>query len=379
MGWGSARGLAPGTVLGEVYRIGKRLAEGGMGAVYEAEHMRVGRRCAVKVLAPELAANREALTRFHREVEITAKLAHPHVVQLFDVGETASGAPYLVMEYLEGEDLARRLHRGGRMSLPDAIHIAKQIGSALAGTHAHGIVHRDLKPANVFLLNVHGSPDFVKVVDFGISKVTRSADKLTRASMLIGTPEYMAPEQASGRGDLVDHRTDQWALGAIVWEMLSGRPPFTAPEMSALLFAIVHHPPAPLQANAGAPAVTAVEGVLLRAMAKRQGDRFATVSAFLRALEGAAVTASTTTGASLARATPAASPAPEVPAPTPAAKTPRGDRLAWARPTRWAALDPSLVLQGLPIKTPARRRWLWWLAAALPLAAVAAWIFTAGR
>ena len=364
------QGLTPGTVLGEVYRIGRRLAEGGMGAVYEAQHLRIGRRCAVKVLAPELAASSEALTRFHREVEITAKLAHPHVVQVFDVGQIASGEPYLVMEYLEGEDLARRLRRVGRMNLLDAVHVAKQIASALAGTHAHGIVHRDLKPANIFLLDVEGSPDFVKVVDFGISKVPRSADKLTRASMLIGTPEYMAPEQASGRSDALDHRTDQWALGAIVWEMISGHPPFTAPEMSALLYAIVHEPPAPLHAGTAGPAVTAVESVLLRALQKRQGDRFATVSAFVRALEAAAVTQVATTAHA-----PVKTAEREVPA-KPVAKA-----AGWGRPTRWAALDPALVLQTLHIRRRAdgtpRRRWWWLMAAALPvLAGAAFWFLT---
>jgi serine/threonine protein kinase len=374
------QGLAPGTVLGEVYRVGRRLAEGGMGAVYEAQHLRTGRRCAVKVLAPELAASAEALTRFHREVEITAKLAHPHVVQVFDVGQLASGQPYLVMEYLEGEDLARRLRRVGRMTLLDAVHIAKQIASALAGTHTKGIVHRDLKPANIFLLDVAGSPDFVKVVDFGISKMPRSADKLTRASVLIGTPEYMAPEQASGKSDDLDHRTDQWALAVIVWEMISGRPPFAAAELSALLFAIVHEAPAPLHGGAAGPAVTAVESVLLRALEKRQSDRFATVSAFVRSLESAAVTSVATTSPAPARGG-GGSTAPAQPAvASPVARiADKGTR--WLRPTRWAALDPALVLKTLHIRRTRddalpRRRW-WWLLVVLPaLAAAAFWTLT---
>jgi serine/threonine protein kinase len=371
----SPQGLSPGTVLGEVYRVARRLAEGGMGAVYEAEHLRTGRRCAVKVLAPELSANAEALSRFHREVEITAKLAHPHVVQVFDVGELASGQPYLVMEFLEGEDLAQRLRRVGRMNLIEAVHVAKQIASALAGTHSHGIVHRDLKPANIFLLDVEGSPDFVKVVDFGISKIPRSADKLTRASVLIGTPEYMAPEQASGLGDSLDHRTDQWALAVIVWEMLSGRPPFSAPELSALLFAIVHNPPAPLHGGTAGPAVTAVESVLLRALAKRQSDRFPTVSSFVRALESAAVTTVATTAVAPVNR-------PATPLATVARLADRGTR--WLRPTRWNALKPSLVLQTLHLRrAPSldvplpRRRW-WWLVVAIPMVAAGVmWTMTA--
>jgi serine/threonine protein kinase len=338
--------LPLGTVLGEVYRVGRRIAEGGMGSVYEAEHLRLGRRCAVKVMASELAANTESVARFHREIEITAKLAHPHIVQVFDVGQLASGEPYLVMEYLEGEDLARRLHREGRLGMPLVLHIARQMAAALTATHARGIVHRDLKPANVFLLAPEGSPDFVKIVDFGISKMPRAASKLTRASSLVGTPEYMAPEQAKGRVDEIDHRTDQWAFGAILWEALSGRPPFAGADVATLLHKIVNDPPAPFFS---APAL---EAVLKRSMAKKQADRFPTVTAMVRALEEAAPGA----------AAPAAA-EPEAPR-----------RLGAATPlrTRFAALDPALVLEGFQNR-PRRRGW--WLVAALvflPLVAGAA-------
>src|SRR5207247_1702896 len=157
--------------------------------------------------------------RFRREVQVTSQLAHPHIVHVSDFGNAPGGQPYLVMEYLEGEDLADRLHRVGRLSLETALGIVNQVASALAATHAKGIVHRDLKPENVFLLRVEGVSDFVKVVDFGISKVKHSDEKLTRASVMMGTPAYMAPEQATGRVDDIDHRTDQWALACLAWEM----------------------------------------------------------------------------------------------------------------------------------------------------------------
>ncbi len=279
--------LPLGTVLGDAYRLVRRLAEGGMGTVYEAEQLRLRKRCAVKVMSHELTSNREAFTRFHREAEILSQLAHPHIVQIADFGTAPGGQPYLVMEYLDGEDLARRLQRTGRLPLADAVRIVRQIASALAATHGRGIVHRDLKPANIFLLAVEGEPDFVKVVDFGISKVKNADTKLTQTAALMGTPHYMSPEQASGRVTAIDHRTDQWALACIAWEMLSGRPPFDDKEITALFYNVVHASPSPLAERVvGLP--PDVEAVLRRALSKRPGDRFASITACGRAFESAA-------------------------------------------------------------------------------------------
>jgi serine/threonine protein kinase len=279
--------LPLGTILGDAYKLQRRLAEGGMGTVYEAEQLRLRRRLAVKVMSRELAGNREAFSRFHREAEILSQLAHPHIVQIVDFGAAPAGQPYLVMEFLEGEDLERRLRRTGALPLAAVAAIVRQIGWALAATHGRGIVHRDLKPANVFLLDIEGEPDFVKVVDFGISKTSNTDAKLTRASVLMGTPHYMAPEQASGRLEAVDHRTDQWALGCIAWEMLSGRPPFDDREITTLFYNVVHAEPAPLAPQVpGLPAD--VEAVLRRALAKRPADRFASVTACCQAFEAAA-------------------------------------------------------------------------------------------
>jgi serine/threonine protein kinase len=279
-----------GTVLDEAYWLNRLIFEGGMGTVYEAVHMRLRKRVAVKVMVAELAESPEALARFRREVEVTSQLSHPHVIQLLDFGRTPAGHPYLVMEYLEGEDLEQRLSRVGRLPLSAAVDIVRQVASALAVIHAKGIVHRDLKPANVFLLPLESGQDFVKVVDFGISKVRSAKTKLTRAYTMVGTPECMSPEQATARVDDVDHRSDQWAMGCVVWRMITGKLPFRGKTLNELLHQIVHDEPVPLRELA--PDVPAeVEAVLRRALAKRQDDRFPTMTAFSRALEAAAAPA----------------------------------------------------------------------------------------
>jgi serine/threonine-protein kinase len=287
-----------GTALDEAYLLTRQIVEGGMGTVFEAIHLRLRKRVAVKVMVPELAANAEALARFRREVEVTSQLAHPHVIQLLDFGVAPTGQPYLVMEYLDGEDLSERLRRVGRMSLAETVDIIRQISSALAVIHGKGIVHRDLKPGNVFLLPRDGIGDFAKVVDFGISKVQTAATKLTRAFTMVGTPECMSPEQAAARVDDVDHRSDQWALACVAWQMLGGTMPFRGASLNELLERIVHEAPPPL-AVPGLPA--AVEAVLRRALEKRQEDRFPTVSAFARAFEAAAAPGPVTQEAEVVR------------------------------------------------------------------------------
>jgi serine/threonine-protein kinase len=259
-----------------------------MGAVYEATHLRLARRVAVKVMARELASNSEALARFHREAQVTSGLGHPHIVQVFDFSATPTGEPFLVMEFLQGEDLDHRIRRTGRLPVAVVAHIIKQVASALAATHAKAIVHRDLKPGNIFLLEAAGETDFVKVLDFGISKVRAATTKLTKTSSVMGTPNYMSPEQAKGRVEDIDERTDQWALACIAWECLAGEGPFVGENVPSILFQIVHEPPAALVPKvAGLP--PQVEDVLLRALAKDKNDRFASVNDFAIALEGAVV------------------------------------------------------------------------------------------
>jgi serine/threonine protein kinase len=239
-----------GTVLEGVYRLVALRGQGGMGAVYEAIQLRLDKRVAVKLMARELASNREALARFHREAEITSHLGHPHLVNVIDFGTAESGAPYLVMEYLEGEDLEHRLQRTGRLPVEAAVQIVKQTASALGAAHARDIVHRDLKPANIFLMQVPGEPEFVKVLDFGISKMKAARARLTRATAVVGTPNYMSPEQAAGRVDETDHRADQWALACIVWEIVAGRTPFVADDVTPLFYQITNLDPEPLSKQA---------------------------------------------------------------------------------------------------------------------------------
>jgi len=207
-------------------------------------------------------------------------------VQVFDFSTTPTGEPFLVMEFLDGEDLDHRLRRVGRLPAADVVRMVKQVASALMATHNKGIVHRDLKPANIYLLEVAGETAFVKVLDFGISKVRSASTKLTRTSSVMGTPNYMSPEQAKGNIEDIDERTDQWALACIVWECLSGQGPFLGDNVPSILFQIVHEPPSSLLPKV-AGLHPQVEEVLLRGLAKNKNDRFAKVDDFAAALEAA--------------------------------------------------------------------------------------------
>jgi tRNA A-37 threonylcarbamoyl transferase component Bud32 len=343
-----------GTVLGGSYRITRLVGQGGMGAVYEGVQLRLERRVAVKLMARELSANAEAIARFRREAEVTSQLGHPHIVQVFDFGSAPTGEPYLVMEYLEGEDLEKRIARVGKMSAPAASHIIRQVASALSATHAKGIVHRDLKPANVFLLSVEGETDFVKVVDFGISKVRAAGTKLTAALAVMGTPNYMAPEQAAGRVDEIDHRTDQWALACIAYELLAGRPPFIGEDVASLLYQVIHQAPSPLaNMNPGLPA--ALEGVLQRALSKTQGGRFQTMTEFSRAFEGAATgRVAPTTAQAIAHQPTVAPAAAALPAPA-AAAAPTG---GVAPVTTFSSTAGEAMVGGETLRVRPMRRWL---------------------
>ena len=281
--------LPAGTVLGDSYRITRLIGIGGMGAIYEATQVGAGKRVAIKMMAKELAEHPEALARFRREVQVTTALAHPNIIEVVDVGTSPTGVPYLVMEYLDGEDLEARLEREGRVPLPVAVQIIKQVASALSVAHAEGVVHRDLKPGNVFLLRTADGSVFVKVVDFGISKVLKAATtKLTMATAVVGTPEFMSAEQAAGRVDLIDHRSDQWALACLAWHMLSGRLPFWKPDVSGILNQVITAEPTPLAPEFAGLIPRDVDKVLRRALSKKREDRFPTINAFARAFEAAA-------------------------------------------------------------------------------------------
>ena len=213
-----------GSVIAGTYKIEALLGRGGMGAVFLASHQRLaGKQVAIKILHTEVEGT-DAAARFKREAEIAARLNHPNIVGVIDYNVAPDGTPYLVLDYLEGETLAQRIARGP-LPLDQVVSIVRQVGSALAAAHRAGIVHRDLKPQNIFLVptEVDGRMvEIAKVLDFGISKIRGSQTVKTQDSALLGTPQYMAPEQATGQHASIDERTDVFAFGAIVYEMLSG-------------------------------------------------------------------------------------------------------------------------------------------------------------
>ena len=279
---------ATGLVLQGTYTLGACIGQGGMGEVYEATHARLPGRFAVKVLRSHLLANEEAFRRFCREAEIMSALRHPHIIQIFYSNTSRDGLPYFAMELLEGVDLQTRLVQSGALPLPAAVRIVEAVASALGAAHALGIVHCDLKPANIFLMHGEGrDDDFVKVLDFGISKAAGSKPSLSRASEVMGTPEFMSPEQALGRVELVDARSDQFALAAIAYAMLTGHEPFVGGDAASLMYQVVRGRPAPVSDFVPWPA-TEIQSVLDRAMAKRPADRFDGILKFAWALRVAA-------------------------------------------------------------------------------------------
>jgi serine/threonine-protein kinase len=239
-----------GDVLAGKYRVERVLGVGGMGVVVAATHLALDEKVALKFLLPEIARDPANVARFLREARAAAKIRSEHVARVTDVGTLDGGAPYLVMEYLDGEDLAARVARGGPLPVSQAVDCVLQACEALAEAHVLGIVHRDLKPANLFLSRrADGSPS-VKVLDFGISKMTSDVGPgagLTKTSGMMGSPIYMSPEQLQSAKD-VDARTDVWALGVILYELLTGTQPFTAESLPQLVVQIMTMPPSPLRA-----------------------------------------------------------------------------------------------------------------------------------
>ncbi len=246
----------PGDVLDGKYRVERLLGEGGMGAVAKATHLLRRAPVALKFMSGAVLSVQGAVERFVNEGVAASQIDSDHVVKVFDVGRLPSGAPYLVMEYLDGMDLGQLLEREGPiLQVQRAIHFTVQALRALQTAHAAGIVHRDMKPSNCFVIVKDGEPDFMKLVDFGISKVRASEDgqaapHLTRTNSALGTPLYMSPEQARSPRD-VDHRTDLYSVGAILYEMLSGRTPYTAEsgEYTEILFKIFTTEPEPLASS----------------------------------------------------------------------------------------------------------------------------------
>jgi serine/threonine protein kinase len=274
-----------GTVLGETYRLVRPLAQGGCGDVYAARHERLGSEVAVKILHPSLAGNAQALARLQQEADIMSALRHPHIVQILDFDVTESGVPFLVMELLEGRSLTESAIAGTPLEPRAAMHVIDQIAQALAAAHAHGIVHLDLKPDNVILVPTDGRDDFVKVIDFGISRASWR-DRPDDEPFIAGTPEYMAPEQVRGVGKEIDHLADQFALASLSYRLLTGHEPFAGGELAVILHQVVNVTPQAL--SRWAPWLGAeVDVVIDRGMSKVSAERYPDVAAFSAALASA--------------------------------------------------------------------------------------------
>jgi serine/threonine protein kinase len=273
-------------ILDGNYRIIDGIAAGGMGEIYRAVHLRLPRTLAIKTLQPGFAAQNEWVARFCREACVLAQLRHPNIVQVLDFNIIArTGVPYIAMELIEGNDLRAELDHGRRFEPLEIASIVRQVASALDAAHSAGVVHRDLKPENVLLTPTPGQLPVVKVIDFGLSMCEWS-ERVTGDCRIFGTPDYMAPEQAQGLRDQTDARTDQFALAALTYTLLSGRAPFARETPVAVLYAVVHEEPAALAAASGWDA-SPVERVLRRGMARERDDRFPSVLAFAEALEAA--------------------------------------------------------------------------------------------
>jgi eukaryotic-like serine/threonine-protein kinase len=357
-------------VIGETlgsYRITRAIGEGGMGAVYLAEHTLIGRQAAIKVLRPELCHRAELVNRFFNEARAAGAVQHPCIVEVYDFGRRPDGSAFIVMEMLHGEPLGIRLRRVHSLPEAQTASLVRQMCGGLAAAHAKGIIHRDVKPDNVFLLpdSFAVSGERVKILDFGIAKLAVEqidSSMRTRTGTVLGTPAYMAPEQCKGTGE-VDHRADLYSLGCILFAMVCGRPPFVSDGMGELMAKHIYEPVPP--PSTLAPVSPALEHVILRALAKDPNARFGSADELAAALEVASPSGAHPAAASVAmsalpgRALPTpASPAMTTISATPAVMTPRSVVPAEASPARRA------------------RRWL--LVPAAALVVVAAYLAVPG-
>ncbi len=277
-----------GTLLLDRYRLVKKLGEGGMGTVYLAEHVTIKKRCAIKLLNPEYAHKADLVERFLQEARAASMIAHENVVEITDYGAAPNGSVFFVMEMLNGEDLGETIKREAPIPWSRVSPMAMQICRALAAAHDKGIVHRDMKPENCFRIERSGNPDFIKVLDFGIAKVTSedpdgTGARLTSTGMIFGTPTYMSPEQAQGQ--TVDHRSDIYAVGVILYELITGRPPFYADNFMGILTKHMFDAPhAPSEVAPMAGISPEVEALVLKALQKDRELRYQSMQEFMAAM-----------------------------------------------------------------------------------------------
>jgi serine/threonine-protein kinase len=274
-----------GRTLDGRYRIEKLLGEGGMGIVYKAVHTTLGKPLAIKVLRAEVSKNEEILQRFRQEAQSASQVGNPHIIDISDFGTLADGSTYFVMEFLTGKSLTAALgDNGGRFDTQRTVRVMRQLASALGAAHEVGVVHRDLKPDNVQLIERGGQKDFVKILDFGIAKVGGSTSKLTQAGQVFGTPHYMSPEQCAGAH--VDHRTDIYAAGVMLYEMVSGRVPFEAETLMGILTKHLYEAPAaPSTLSDGVAIAPPLEAIILKCLQKKPDARYQTMAELEQDLE----------------------------------------------------------------------------------------------
>ena len=302
-----------GTVLADRYRLQRRIGEGAMGWVFLAEHIEIGKKYAVKVLRPSLCKLPEAVRRFRREARSASQIGSRHIVDVTDFGTTPNGAAFYVMEYLHGgEDLSSLIKREGKVPWQRVANMLKQLCVALQAAHDDGIIHRDVKPANFYRMEFEGNPDFIKVLDFGIARLSSPKDSIVTATgVIMGTPDFMAPEQAQGKH--VDARADIYSLGACAYSLLTGRPPFVGANEYDVIYKQLNEDPAPpSEVHPAGHIPSWLDHAVLKAMRKDPDTRYQTMKEFLAALEAEGASSAET------RAPPAPAPAkrakPKLPA-----------------------------------------------------------------